>query len=298
VFTLDAIIGSLPRSLEVLDIGARLEEPPRYSPLVARDMANVTAVEPQAADRERLTQSFGAARMRCLPHVLGDGRLSTLHVTRHPGCTSLFAPDPRVVDLFQSIGAADPGGNFHVVATERVPTVALDDVSPPIDPDFIKLDIQGAELPVLRHGRSTLSRATVVETEVLFVPLYRDQPLAGEVMTFMTQEGFWLHRILDVHGRCYRPLTAGSPTTPVSQPLWCDMVFVRDPSRLERWSDPDLLRGATLLHDLYHSYDLVNLLLAEHDRRMGSAHAIRYREALQREGSVPVAFITFGHGAR
>lgn len=189
MFTLDAIIGSLPRSLEVLDIGARLEEPPRYSPLVARDMANVTAVEPQAADRERLTQSFGAARMRCLPHVLGDGRLSTLHVTRHPGCTSLFAP-----------------------------------------------------------------------------------------------------------GRCYRPLTAGSPTTPVSQPLWCDMVFVRDPSRLERWSDPDLLRGATLLHDLYHSYDLVNRLLAEHDRRAGSEHAVRYRTMLQGEGSVPVSFITVGHG--
>lgn len=296
MFTLDGIIGPLPRPLDVLDIGARLEEPPRYSALVARDAATVSAVEPQAADRERLVRHFQGARLRCLPHVLGDGRHSTLHLTRHPGCTSLFAPDPQVIDLFQSIGAADPGGNFHVVATERVPTVRLDDVEPPLSPDLIKLDIQGAELQVLRHGRRTLSSATVVETEVLFVPLYRDQPLAGDVMTFMSAEGFWLHRILDVHGRCYRPLTAGSPTTPVSQPLWCDMVFVRDPSRLERWSDADLLRAATILHDVYHSYDLVNLLLAEHDRRAGSEHAARYRTMLQAEGSVPVSFITWGHG--
>lgn len=297
MFTLDSIIGPLPQVLEVLDIGARLEEPPRYASLLERDVAAVTGVEPQAADRDRLVQHFQGARLRCLPHVLGDGRMATLHVTRHPGCTSLFAPDPQVVDLFQSIAAADPGGNFHVVAAHRVRTVRLDDISPPVAPDLVKLDIQGSELEVLRHGRGTLSCATVVETEVLFVPLYRGQPLAGDVMTFLAGEGFWLHRLLDVHGRCYRPLTAGSPTTPVSQPLWCDMVFVRDPSRLERWSDADLLRGATILHDVYRSYDLVNLLLAEHDRRSGSPHADRYRESLQQEAGVPVAFVTFGHPA-
>jgi FkbM family methyltransferase len=210
LFTLDAITGPLAGPLAILDIGARLEEQPRYATLVERDVATIIAVEPQAADRERLMQQWGAGRLRCLPHVLGDGRLSTLHLTRHPGCTSLFAPDPEVVDLFQSIGAAESGGNFHVVTTARVPTVRLDDVAPAINADFIKLDIQGAELLVLRHGRRTLSCASVVETEVLFVPLYRDQPLAGEVMHFMNQEGFWLHRILDVHGRCYRPLTVGT----------------------------------------------------------------------------------------
>jgi FkbM family methyltransferase len=294
LFTLDSITGPLAGPLAILDIGARLEEQPRYATLVERDVATIIAVEPQAADRERLMQQWGAGRLRCLPHVLGDGRLSTLYVTRHPGCTSLFAPDPEVVDLFQSIGAAESGGNFHVVTTERVPTVRLDDVGPAINADFIKLDIQGAELLVLRHGRRTLSCASVVETEVLFVPLYRDQPLAGEVMRFMNEEGFWLHRILDVHGRCYRPLTVGTPTTPVSQPLWCDMVFVRNPSRLERWSHQELLRGAAVLHDVYCSYDLVNLLLAEHDRRNGSQYATRYRAALQAEGSVPVSFITVG----
>jgi len=294
LFTLDAITGALARPLEILDIGARLEERPRYASLVEREVAAIIAVEPQAADRERLMQQFGAARLRCLPHVLGDGRLSTLHVTRHPGCTSLFAPDPEVVDMLQTIGAAESGGNFHVLATERVPTVRLDDIEPVINPDFIKLDIQGAELLVLRHGQRTLSCATVVETEVLFVPLYRNQPLAGDVMRFMSQEGFWLHRIMNVHGRCYRPLTVGTPSTPVSQPLWCDMVFVRDPSRLERWSHPDLLRGAAVLHDVYHSYDLVNLLLAEHDRRVGSSYAARYQAALQAAGGVPVSFISVG----
>jgi FkbM family methyltransferase len=298
MFTLDGIIGALPRPLEILDIGARLEERPRYAALVERDAATIIAVEPQAADRERLVQHFGQTKIRCLPHALGDGQPSTLHMTRYPGCTSLFSPDPHVIDLFQSIGAAEPGGNFHVVATERVPTLPLDHVEPPIAADFIKLDIQGAELQVLQHGLRTLSCATVVETEVSFVPLYRDQPLAGDVMTFMSKEGFWLHRILDVQGRCYRPFTVvGAPTKPLSQPVWCDMVFVRDPSRLERWSDIDLLRAATILHDVYHSYDLVNLLLAEHDRRTDSTHAGRYQALLQGENSVSGSFITFGHGS-
>lgn len=46
MFMLDGIIGTLPRPLEILDIGARLEERPRYATLVERDAATIIAVEP------------------------------------------------------------------------------------------------------------------------------------------------------------------------------------------------------------------------------------------------------------
>ena len=71
-----------------------------------------------------------------------------------------------MIDLFEGIGAADAGGNFHVTHTEQVKTTRLDDISGLPEPDFIKLDIQGAELLVLQHG-------------------------------------FWFHRFVDMQSRSY-----------------------------------------------------------------------------------------------
>ena len=42
------------------------------------------------------------------------------------GFSSLLMPDPKVIDMFMTIGCADPGGNFHVTKTEPVETVRLD----------------------------------------------------------------------------------------------------------------------------------------------------------------------------
>ena len=43
--------------------------------------------------------------------------------------------------------------------------------------DFLKMDLQGAELDILRGATRTLSSIVVVHTEVNFVQMYRDQPL-------------------------------------------------------------------------------------------------------------------------
>jgi hypothetical protein len=159
-------------------------------------------------------------------------------------------------------------------------------------PDFIKLDIQGAELMVLQNGRMALSRALVVESEALFVPLYHDQPLFGELHAFMRGEGFLFHRFMNVAGRCYRPFATNDPAVPISQPLWADAVFVRNPLALEGWPTADLLVGAALLHEMYGSYDLVLRLLAEHDRRASTSFGSEYVAALQRLGSVASCFLS------
>lgn len=281
---------ALPRPLEAVDIGARIEGAPRWSPLAPHEAVRVTAFEPQAEDRRKLEASGWP--VRCLPHFLGDGREATFHVTRWPGNCSLFRPDSAAVDAFTGLGASHPTGNFHVVSTARVQTTRLDDVADLPRPDFIKLDIQGAELMVLQNGRMALSRALVVESEALFVPLYHEQPLFGELHAFMRGEGFLFHRFMNVAGRCYRPFATNDPAVPISQPLWADAVFVRNPLALEGWPTADLLAGAALLHEMYGSYDLVLRLLAEHDRRSSTSFGSEYVAALQRLGSVASCFLS------
>lgn len=279
-----------PRTIEVIDVGARIEGTPRWEPLAKADAAHITAFEPQPEDRQRLAAAGWP--VTCLPHVLGDGREATFHVTRWPGNCSLFRPDTRVIDAFSGLNATHPQGNFFLVDARRVPTVRLDDVPELPKPDFMKLDIQGAELNVLQNGVNVLSRALVVEAETLFVPLYRQQPLFGELQCFMRGQGFLFHRFMDVAGRCYQPFSAQDNGFPVSQPLWADAIFVRDPIDLEHWETADLLVGGCILHELYGSYDLCLRLLAEHDRRTQAGAAARYLRALQDEGSIPSSFVS------
>ena len=60
------------------------------------------------------------------------------------------------------------------------------------------------------------------------------------------------------------------------QALWTDAIFVRDFTRLDVLANENILTMARVLHDSYQSYDLVNLLLAEYDRRTGLSISADY----------------------
>jgi hypothetical protein len=78
----------------------------------------------------------------------------------------------------------------------------------------------------------------------------------------------------------------------MSQPLWADAVFVRDPTRLQNWSEDDLLIGARLLRALFGSYDLALQLLAAHGTRCVRGLANGYVSALREENSIAAAFFS------
>lgn len=65
-------------------------------------------------------------------------------------------------------------------------------------PVFLKLDVQGFELEVLKGAKETLSRTDFVYCEVSFLEFYDDQPLASEIIDFLDGRGFSLSRISQV----------------------------------------------------------------------------------------------------
>lgn len=60
--------------------------------------------------------------------------------------------------------------------------------------DFVHIDVQGAELAVLRGAGAMLAKIRAIWMEVEAVPLYKGQPLAGEVEAFMLGNGFTKYR--------------------------------------------------------------------------------------------------------
>jgi FkbM family methyltransferase len=272
------ILGRPIPMIQIMDVGAAALSQDRYEQLVSLGYASVTGFEPNPAEYARLQNRAGPYRY--LPVFLGNGAPATFHSARYPGCSSLLRPDPAVIDLFQTIGCADPGGNFHVVGTEMVETVRLDDLGGGITIDYLKIDVQGYELEIMRNGRKKLSNAVVIESEVEFVPFYENQPLFGDVQCFMREEGFVLHKFIDVGGRPFRPFNPPNPFYPISQLLFADAIFIRDFTRLETYGDDGLLKAATVLDLVYGSYDIAALLLNEYDRRMQTNLYRRYCEAL------------------
>jgi hypothetical protein len=100
-----------------------------------------------------------------------------------------------------------------------------------------------------------------------------------------------LHKLIDVAGRPFRPFNPPNPHMPMSQLLWADAIFVRDFTRLETYSDDELLKAAAILDVVYRSYDLAGLLLTEYDRRAKTALWQAYVGDLKNRSSLSVSVL-------
>jgi len=285
----DILSTSLP-TLEIMDIGAMSEGVDRYFPLVNQGLGRVTGFEPNPENLDKLLERKGPYRY--LPYFLGNGESSKYYVTRYPGCSSLLEPNSDVINLFSTIGTTPGAGNFSVVETSEVKTVRLDDIDEIESPDFVKIDVQGAELMVMENALKTFSNVLVLETEVEFVSIYKNQPLFGDIQKFLVERGFIMHKLIDIAGRTLRPIKLRpNPYKSISQVLWADAIFIRDYTNLQLFSDDQLLKASLVLNDVYMSYDIVLYLLSEYDGRRGTDLKKEYRNGMATAENLDVLFM-------
>ena len=92
------------------------------------------------------------------------------------------------------------------------------------------------------RSQAALAGVVVVELETIFIPLYKKQPLFGHIQAFLHEQGFLLHKFIDVAGRALRPCAMeGNILAPMSQILWADAIFVRNFATADLYSDEQLL---------------------------------------------------------
>lgn len=94
-------------------------------------------------------------------------------------------------------------------------------------PNFLKLDVQGYELEVLKGAVNTLPQISAILAEVNLIDIHKGAPLLDELVLFMRDKGVVTY---DICGFTRRPL---------DQALWqADFVFVPRESALrtdKRW---------------------------------------------------------------
>ncbi len=273
------ILDILPQrpTIRVIDIGAMSlgEAHDAYSPLVKLGVAEVVGFEPVRAECDKLN-AMAKPGHRFLPHVVGDGARRTFHETNVPMTSSLYPPNTALLDKFQNLENLT-----QVVRTEEVETRRLDDIAEVGDCDFLKVDVQGAELDVFRGAPQLLEKIVVIHTEVEFVPMYIGQPLFADVDSHLRGAGFAFHKLDGAAGRPFKPLQKGkNPNVPIGQLLWGDAVYAKDFMALDQLPPNKLISMAVILHEVYGSVDLAHLALLAYDAQTNEHVAGAYIERL------------------
>ena len=135
--------------------------------------SKIFAFEINKDECEKLNKNSSKG-IKFFPYALGEKQQrKKIHITNHPMCTSLYEPNEKLMRLFNNLNFA------YLKKIEEIETVSLDFFIKKQNLkfiDFIKIDIQGAELDVFRGGVECLKKVLTIITEVEFVELYKNQP--------------------------------------------------------------------------------------------------------------------------
>lgn len=243
------------RLTAVVDIGANPIGDPPYKSLLDKRLCRLYGFEPQGTALAALNARKSEFETY-LPYVVGDGEQARLRECVASGMTSLLEPDPHMLKHFPKF--IEWG---RVVADSRVATRRLDDVGEIDAMDYLKIDVQGSELAIFRSGRRRLAAAAVIQTEVSFLPLYKNQPVFGEVDLELRGQGFIPHALIAIDRRMIWPMVGTDPYASIHQLLEADAVYVRDFTRPDAMSTEQLGHLAMVAHHCYGSHDLAAICI-------------------------------------
>lgn len=256
----------------VLDVGARWGQQDWWRlPHIAR----LHGFEPDPEECAKLNAEARPGE-HYHPFALGDREgEATLYVTRDPGSSSLYRPDPH-------FAATYPHLHIHAVQREaKVNLTRLDTWAAAhgvTESHVIKLDTQGAELAILDGAGvgGILSTTLGVECEVSFGRMYQGQPLLGDIQARLEREGLYLWelrklchyarsggvkkgRVQLVYAPEHIPVDVG-----FGRLLWADAMFLRPPEGIALPTDPATLRTTMIAAIVYMAagqYDLASVMV-------------------------------------
>jgi FkbM family methyltransferase len=269
VFSLSSLVRP-EHPLLIMDVGASLDGTPPYQPLIDAGLAHLIGFEPDPKEYDKLRTRYGEPH-RIFPYFIGDGQPATFHQTNVFATGSLYRPNKPLLEKFQNLYEL-----VTPVGEHRVDTHTLDGI-PALDRiDYLKIDVQGAELSVFRGAERLLKTALLIHTEVEFFELYERQPLFADIDAYLRSQGFVLVRILSLASRALKPTVLHNNINIGSQHLWGDVLYMRKWFVPAAFTADELIRLALLTHDIYQMYDFSHHFLRLLDQRAGTDYAQCY----------------------
>ena len=157
------------------------------------------------------------------------------YLNRDPYTSSLLKLDPKYADFYMDFEKYDyvMGDAISTVMEEKFLTESLDQIIKSKnlpDCDFLSIDTQGSELEILENAEETLKKCVGVKLEVAFERRYSDQPLFGEIDSFLRDHGFKFIRFTDL--KEWAPRTLGTESRGVKLHIETDAIYFKTPEYL------------------------------------------------------------------
>lgn len=166
----------------------------------------------------------------------------TLWITAHRGYVGTTKPNPD--SLWFGEVRKDEG---TVEGSIDVPSTTLDAVFADRGRriDFLKIDVEGEELAVMRGGAKALDRVLAMRIEVQFDDSFSSQTASDIFRHAIDERDFRLMR-LDYAGKG-QPLSYLVGDGSYGALCGCDAVFVRKPETVAAWGGEEAVAGLTKL---------------------------------------------------
>ncbi len=242
----------LPDLVRIADIGANpMRHDAPYRDLLASGNCDVIGFEPREETMRDLIRKKGPNE-QYFNTAVGDGRLATLNIYKGSGLTSLLRLRDATLRHLRGLRRA-----ARQIGSMEIQTRKLDDIQDLGRVDFLKIDIQGAELSVFEAGKTTLRDVVAIQTEVSFFPLYEDQPGFGEIDTLIRNVGLVPHSFAHIENRLVVSKWSGLLTDfKPSQMLDGDIIYLRDLSMPDKIGTAELKRMAILSEGVFGFTDV------------------------------------------
>jgi FkbM family methyltransferase len=169
-----------------------------------------------------------------IPLALADSvGESTLYVTKEPMCSSLYPPNEPYLSRFQ--GLPELVNLDFTIDLETTTLDAFCQQEGVKNIDFLQIDVQGADLQVLKGAELMLPSVLGIQIEVEFAPLYLNQPLFADVDSHLRNRDFTLFHLEPSYRK--RSRSPFSSKMRPGQILWADAFYLCD-----------LLQNTEMLH--------------------------------------------------
>lgn len=259
----------------LMEVGAfQVEENPEpfYRLIDLFPGSQIIGFEPDAEECDKMNAKAPVG-VRYYPHALSErtGR-RLFYITEAPECCSFYEPNESLNKLFNNLETSNLREKVEIDTLSMDQFARDNGIS---NVDFIKIDVQGAELDVFRGGVQVLESVLFIICEVEFMQHYIQQPLFGDVSGFLSEHQFMFHNFLGFGGRSLRPIVLNNNPNLLSQVIWSDAMFIRHVQSLHTLELEQLLKLSAFAA-LYGCPDLAYFCLDQYDQRKGTSLALDF----------------------
>lgn len=238
------------KPLIVVDVGSRGGYEPHWN--LFGDQIRILGFDPDEKDCRRLNRQNKNSNVYYYPYALWETiGIRNFYLMSNPPSSSFFKPKQNFWERFPD------EVNLKVKKVIRVKTVTLDSFAEENNLsyiDFIKLDIEGAELSALKGAQRLLKKSILgVTCEIVFDELCKNQPTFCDIDVFLKGFGFRLFD-LGLFRKLRKTLSSTPELTPIGQVITGHALYFRDgtaeiisKSSAWRWGEIKVLKLASLM---------------------------------------------------